>query len=182
MVWQPCCMTEPFVLASHMAAIPMSFGSPEIGCKPPILHETIRINCPRPRDHVRWHEYISLFCYCYRLVFQSHTQLITIRVIAMFTAQAVYRHYYFVIQIRPLLKQKISVTTANWPRLNININSDVMRNIALDIFSRKEPSILNISISSGFVKIEISALSPIIALKMHWAPGGNWDLYGVLYF
>ena len=32
-----CWMTEPFVSSSNMAAIPLSFGSPGIGCKPPII-------------------------------------------------------------------------------------------------------------------------------------------------
>ena len=37
MAWQPCWMTERFVLSSNMAATPLSFGSPGIDCKPRII-------------------------------------------------------------------------------------------------------------------------------------------------
>ena len=34
MAWRPCWMTKQNVLSSNMAATPLSFGSPGIGCKP----------------------------------------------------------------------------------------------------------------------------------------------------
>ena len=35
--WRPCWMTKQNVLSSNMAATPLSFGSPGIGCKPRIV-------------------------------------------------------------------------------------------------------------------------------------------------
>ena len=37
MAWRPCWMTKQNVLSSNMAATPLSFGSPGIGCKPRIF-------------------------------------------------------------------------------------------------------------------------------------------------
>ena len=43
MAWRPCCMTKQNVLSSNMAATPLSFGSPGMGCKPRIQN-LLRLN------------------------------------------------------------------------------------------------------------------------------------------